>query len=102
MKSSDRKNIAHNYKPKEFHLSRNYPDPFKEKTTIQYSVPHKEKINITVMDYELTKIKTLVNEVKDKGIYNVEFFANGLKEGIYIYTIIAGRFVMTRRMLYLK
>ena len=54
------------------------------------------------MNYERRQIKTLVNEIKDEGTYQVEFYANGLKEGIYFYRMIAGRFVMIRRMLYLK
>jgi len=96
------KNSSFNHNLRDFYLSRNCPDPFNEKTKIQYCVPYQEKIKIEVTDNELTKIKTLVNEVKEKGIYDVEFFADGLKEGIYIYTMIAGRFTMVRRMLYLK
>lgn len=94
--------MLRNYIPDDFFLCRNCPDPFKDKTIIKYYVPHKEKINIEVMDCERVKIKTLVNEIKDEGTYQVEFFANGLKEGIYTYTMIARRFIMTRRMLYLK
>ena len=88
--------------PTEFYLSRNHPDPFKEKTIIKYCVAQREKIKIEVMSYKRKKIKTLVNEIKDEGTYKIEFYANGLKEGIYFYRMIAGRFVMTRRMLYLK
>ena len=88
--------------PTEFYLSRNHPDPFKERTTIKYCVPQREKINIEVMNYERRQIKTLVNEIKDEGTYQIEFYVNGLKEGIYFFRMVAGRFVMTRRMLYLK
>ena len=94
--------MLQNYGNDEFFLCRNCPDPFKDKTIIKYYVPHKEKINIEVVDCKTVKIKTLVNEIKEKGNYQVEFFANGLKEGIYTYTMIAGRFTMARRMLYLK
>ena len=88
--------------PTEFYLSRNHPDPFKDKTTIKYCVSQKERIKIEIMNYDRKKIKTLVNEIKDEGTYQVEFYANGLREGIYFYRIRAGRFVMTRRMLFLK
>ena len=88
--------------PTEFYLSRNYPDPFKEKTKIKYCVAQRAKIKIEIMNYERRKIKTLVNEIKDEGTYQVEFYANELREGIYFYRMIAGKFVMTRRMLYLK
>ena len=88
--------------PTEFYLSQNFPDPFKEMTTIKFCVAEKENIKIDVFNYARKKMKTLVNEIKDEGTYQVEFYANGLKEGIYFYQMVAGRFVMTRRMLYLK
>ena len=96
------KKTRQNYIPAEFYLSRNNPDPFNEKTMINYYLPRKEKIKIEILDYEGKKVKTLVNEIKDGGFYQIEFYANRLKEGIYIYTMIAGRFAMERRMLYLK
>ena len=88
--------------PTEFYLSRNHPDPFKDKTTIKYCVPEEIRVKLEILNSKKEKIKTLVDEVKEPGTYQVEFKPNGLKEGIYFYTMMAGRFVMTRRMLYLK
>ena len=98
----EHKNIVPNYIPVEFYLSQNNPDPFNEKTMIKYCLPRKKKIKIEILDYEGRKVKTLVNEIKDGGTYQIEFYTNRLKEGIYFYRMISGGFVMTRRMLYLK
>ena len=89
-------------KSTEFFLCRNCPDPFKKKTMIQYCVSRRENIKIEVLDSEKIKVKTLVNEIKDSGTYQVEFIAKRIKEGIYIYSMRAGKFKMARRMLYLK
>ena len=98
----NRKNDMKDLFPTEYYLGRNHPDPFKVKTIIKYCVAQRERIKIEVMNYERKKIKTLVDDIKNEGTYQVGFYTTGLREGIYFYRMIAGRFVMTRRMLYLK
>ena len=88
--------------PTEFYLSQNHPNPFRERTTIKYCLPEEIRIKLEILDSEKEKIKTLVDEVKEPGTYQVEFKPNGFDEGIYLYQLTAGSFVMTRRMLYLK
>ena len=48
--------------PSEFYLSQNYPNPFKEKTTIKYCVPDKTSIKLTVLDPDMTIIKELESD----------------------------------------
>ncbi|MEJ2494421.1 MAG: T9SS type A sorting domain-containing protein [Ignavibacteriaceae bacterium] len=45
---------------------------------------------------------TLINEEKLAGGYNVEFDASNLPSGVYFYTLTAGSFNQTRKMLLLK
>jgi hypothetical protein len=59
--------------PSEFYLSQNYPNPFKEKTTIKYCVAHKTRVKITVYDSDSEVIEKLVDEEKQPGTYEVEF-----------------------------
>ena len=73
--------------PTEFQLSQNYPNPFKEKTTIKYCVPDKMKIKLEVFDTYGNKVKTLVDEIREAGTYKVEFNANELESGEYIYKL---------------
>jgi serine protease AprX len=97
--------------PAEFSLSQNYPNPFNPTTTLNYSVPNVETghassllqhIILKVYDLLGREITTLVNEQKSPGIYQVTFNGAGLPSGIYFYTLNAGGFVQTKKMLLMK
>lgn len=75
--------------PIQFELSQNYPNPFNPSTTIKYHLPIESKVTITIYDILGSEILTLVNETKDQGIHEVEFNANSLSSGTYIYRIVA-------------
>ena len=85
-----------------YKLSQNYPNPFNPATTINYSVPKSGLVTIKVYDILGREVQTLVNEVKIAGEYNVKFNAGNLGSGIYFYTINAGNFHQTRKMVLLK
>ncbi len=87
---------------KEFNLYQNYPNPFNPATVISYAVPHRTNVDIKVYDITGKEVSTLVNEVKDQGIYNVEFNAENLSSGIYFYRISADRFSTVRKMILIK
>lgn len=74
----------------EFYLKQNYPNPFKSKTSFEYSLPHKTKVVIIVIDSEGDIIKKHIAPELDAGIYRAEFEPNGLVEGTYFYQLIAG------------
>jgi photosystem II stability/assembly factor-like uncharacterized protein len=79
-----------------------YPNPFNPKTTIEFYVPIEEKVLIEVFDLLGQKVKTLLNEVKEKGNHTVSFDATGLPSGIYIYRLSAGRNSVTKKMVLSK
>ncbi len=88
--------------PTEFQLSQNYPNPFKEKTTIKYCVPDKMRIRLEVFNSDGNKVKTLVDEIKEAGTYKIEFDAEGLPSGEYIYKLESRDFFETKKMILLK
>lgn len=88
--------------PTEYQLSQNYPDPFKECTTIKYCLPGKTNIRLEVLDHKGRKVKVLVNEVKEPGTYSVELSAKGLRDGLYLYRLIANGYEETKRLLLLR
>lgn len=88
--------------PLSFYLSQNYPNPFNPITTINYSVSKPSFISIKVYDVLGKIIKTLVNEEKPVGNYSVEFNANKHASGIYFYTMQAGNFIETKKLILLK
>jgi hypothetical protein len=68
--------------PLEFHLSQNYPNPFKDKTVIKYCVGYKTRVKLTILDAEGEVIETLVDEEKKPGTYEVEFSACHSRESL--------------------
>jgi len=86
----------------EFTLYQNYPNPFNPITTINYSIPKQSIVIINVFDILGNEIKTLVNEEKSAGSYEVEFIAEGLSSGVYYYQLKADSFVETKKMILMK
>jgi hypothetical protein len=48
------------------------------------------------------EVATLVNEVKQPGIYEVAFDASELASAVYYYRLQAGDFTQTRKMILLR
>lgn len=95
--------------PDKFILMQNYPNPFNPSTKIKFIVPFIEShrdasllVTLKVFDALGNEIKTIVNEEKFIGSYDVEFDAAGLTSGIYFYQLKAGNYIETKKMLYLK
>jgi hypothetical protein len=88
--------------PTEFYLSQNFPNPFKEKTTIKYCLPEEIRIKLEIFDSKKEKVKTLIDEVKEPGTYQVEFKPNGFTDGIYLYQLSAGSIILTKKMVLMK
>ncbi|MCX6149591.1 MAG: YCF48-related protein [Ignavibacteriales bacterium] len=88
--------------PLDFHLCQNYPNPFNPTTKIKYSIPQNYFITIKVYDLIGNLIKTLVNQEKPAGNYEVEFNGADLSSGVYFYTIQAGSFRDTKKLILMK
>jgi hypothetical protein len=88
--------------PAKFALSQNYPNPFNPTTTITYSVPQRSNVTLKVYDMLGREVMNLVTGMKDKGTYEVSFDASNLASGLYIYSISAGSFSASRKMMLLK
>jgi len=85
-----------------FTLSQNYPNPFNPMTKIKYSIPQSSNVLIKVFGFLGNEIKTLVDEYKNAGVYEVDFNANNLSSGIYFYRMVSGRYSETNKMILLK
>jgi hypothetical protein len=88
--------------PNEFNLFTNYPNPFNPSTKIKFNVPKTTKVNLNIYDVIGRQVKTLVNEIKKPGSYEVVFEASDLASGVYFYTLNAGSFFQSKKMLLLK
>jgi hypothetical protein len=88
--------------PKDFILHQNYPNPFNPSTTIKYAVPKKTLVSIKIYDLTGQEIASLVNEVKEAGTYELEFEAQNIASGVYIYRMIADDFSAVKKFNVLK
>ena len=89
--------------PIEYSLSQNYPNPFNPSTTIEYSIPERTNVKLTVINIVGEEVTTLVNRTMDAGNYSVEFSAKGgLPSGVYFYSLQAGNFMTSKKMVLLK
>jgi len=88
--------------PRGFILNQNYPNPFNPSTTIQFSVPNSEIVQLKVFDILGRVVKTLVNGYRNAGKYNIEFNASELTIGIYFYQLKTSSFISTKKMILLK
>ena len=85
--------------PLKFHLSQNYPNPFKEKTIIKYCVPYKTEITITVYNSNGMLIERLLKNEQDAGTYEIEFYRGNQPEGIYYCRLKADDYSNTKKMI---
>lgn len=88
--------------PKKFQLYQNFPNPFNPSTTIQFALPKKAKVLMTLYDILGREVTTLINEEREAGIHQVIFQANELSSGIYFYRIQADQFHQTKKLILMK
>jgi hypothetical protein len=88
--------------PTSFSLLQNYPNPFNPTTVISYQLPVNSHVTLKVYDLIGREMVTLVNEKKEAGQYWVLWDASAKSSGIYFYTLHAGEYRDTKRMLLVK
>ncbi|MBP9192370.1 MAG: T9SS type A sorting domain-containing protein [Ignavibacteria bacterium] len=92
----------------DFKLSQNHPNPFNPSTKIQFSVFKSTNVKFTIYDVTGRVMVILVNEELKPGTYVVQWNArqdnssSELSSGVYYYTLMAGDFVETRKMILIK
>ncbi|MGB2866893.1 MAG: S8 family peptidase [Bacteroidota bacterium] len=97
--------------PQEYKLSQNYPNPFPSpfnpKTTIEFSVPKSEEIELAVFNLLGQKVRTLFNGVAAAGQGRATWDGTNesnmvVSTGIYFYRLKTPSSVLTGKMLYIK
>jgi hypothetical protein len=86
----------------QFSIEQNYPNPFNPSTRIKYSMGSKQFVTLKVYDVLGNEIAALINEEKPSGDYEVQFLADNLPSGIYLYKLEAGNFTQTKKMILMK
>jgi len=98
--------------PSKVSLHQNYPNPLSARgassyggnpsTTIMFDLPQRTSVKLVVYDVLGREVKTLIDEEKAPGTYEVKFSAAELPSGIYFYKLTAGQFSAVRKMIVMR
>jgi hypothetical protein len=88
--------------PKAFRLHQNFPNPFNPATKIKFALPNGSFTNLNVYDALGREVSRLVSEELKPGTYEVDWNASNYPSGVYYYTLNAGGFTETRKMVLLR
>ena len=93
--------------PEEYALHQNYPNPFNPTTTLRYDLPEDATVFVVIYDMMGRQVRTLVSGQASAGYPSTMWNAtndlgSSVSAGVYIYTIQAGEFRQTEKMVLLK
>ncbi len=88
--------------PREFVLRQNYPNPFNPTTTIKYEIPERSFVELKVFDILGREVAVLQSGVKESGKYEVNFNANSLSSGVYVYWLKTADKIISKKMILLR
>ncbi|NQV38532.1 MAG: T9SS type A sorting domain-containing protein [Candidatus Marinimicrobia bacterium] len=90
------------FTPSEFTLRQNYPNPFNPSTNIDFVLASDHFVSIKVYNLLGGEVASLKKEHMDAGFHTVQFDAENLTSGTYIYVLESADFRQTRKMILLK
>jgi len=93
--------------PDHFDLGQNYPNPFNPSTVIEYALPQRSNVQITIYNVCGQKVRALKDETEEAGYKSVVWDGKDgsgaeVATGIYFYRIVAKDFVKTKKMTLIK
>jgi len=88
--------------PGSYAMSQNYPNPFNPATTISYQLPVSSDVSLKIYDMLGRAAAVLVNEVQSAGVYTARFDGMNFASGMYFYTLKAGNYTITKKMMLVK
>jgi hypothetical protein len=93
--------------PDVYALHQNYPNPFNPTTILRYDLPEDTQVRITIYDIMGREVRTLFNNQQNAGYKSIQWNATNnigqpVSAGLYLYTIQAGDFRQTKKMVLLK
>ncbi|MFA5834458.1 MAG: right-handed parallel beta-helix repeat-containing protein [Bacteroidota bacterium] len=88
--------------PMQYSLHQNYPNPFNPSTTIRFNLPSSNRVVLRVYDILGREVRTLLNEERKAGLHTVQFDGSKLSTGVYIYSLRAGDFFASKKLMFMK
>jgi len=94
--------VANETMPNRFHVYDNYPNPFNPTTTIEFDLDRQQHVMLAIYNIVGQKVALLVDEPLQPGHHSIRFDASDYSSGVYLYRVMAGNRIVTKRMLFLK
>jgi uncharacterized protein (DUF362 family) len=88
--------------PNEIILFQNFPNPFNSSTTFKFYLPRAEHVTIKLFNISGQVVEVLVEGRVPSGQHEIQWSANNLPSGVYIYRMQAGKFADTKKLIYQK
>jgi len=90
-------------KPLEFKLGQNYPNPFNPSTNISFSIPERGNVMLKVYNTLGQEVATLINGQLEAGFHSINFNADNLASGVYVYRLeVNGKYSSEKKMNLIK
>jgi len=87
---------------KKYELLQNYPNPFNPTTTIEFSLPKSEYVELRIYNILGNEVATLVSHKLNQSNHTYQFDGKNLASGIYYYQLVAGDYREVKKMILLK
>ena len=88
--------------PEQFSITNAYPNPFNPITSIKFGLPEEMSISVQVLNVRGQKVETLFNGIKRSGYHTFQWDANNYSSGVYFINFVAGDYVNTQKLIFLK
>lgn len=88
--------------PTTFALQQNYPNPFNPATMIKFSVPEASKVTLKIYNSVGAEVMTVTDKEYATGNYIENVDMSSFSTGVYFYTLTAGNFKETKKMMLVK
>lgn len=88
--------------PSVMRLYQNYPNPFNPVTTIGYVLEREATVQLAIYNLLGDRIAVIVDEQQQPGEYHVDYHAETLAAGVYLYRLRTEHGQLTRRFILLK
>jgi len=85
-----------------YQLIQNYPNPFNAVTYIEFKLPVKENVLLSIYNISGQEVNTLVDEELNAGEYRYQWNADKYPSGIYFYRLKTPKFTSFGKMILLK
>ena len=79
-------------------LSQNYPNPFCQATSIQFSIPEKDRVSLRIFNSAGQLVTTPVSKEFSAGVHTISWAADDFANGVYFYELKTAQYSLTKKM----